>query len=431
MIDKIKNLLESKEKISAWTLTETKSKSTELFLIKDKLDINRATKIHEFSLRVFVDFEENNEKFKGDAKVEISPDDDKDILDNKIEQAIFSASFVKNKWYDLPDAEDGEYLTIKKHNNISDLSDKYDEVFETIFKDYGFESKLNSAELFAIESEKRVITSKGVDVVYPNSVFTFEIVTDNNEHDEKVEIFKDYTLTNIDLEELEKIIRLQLEETDGRAIAKRHDKIDSIRLVLSGEAVEEFLQFYLYQATDSMIYMNMSRVELGKKFIKENSNQSLNFMLNPALESSVFSRPVDDEGKKLSKYPLFEDGLAVNLRTGSRFSHYMNVENKGFVETFEVDGGNKELSDYLNSDYIEILAFSSFLMDPTTGDFGGEFRLAKLVKDGETKYITGGAISENIFDQQDKMYFSKELEIRKNSLAPKAIIFDNIHISGD
>ena len=75
------------------------------------------------------------------------------------------------------------------------------------------------------------------------------------------------------------------------------------------------------------------------------------------------------------------------------------------------------------------LIFSSFLMDPTTGDFGGEFRLAKIVENGKETFITGGAISENVYEIQNEMLFSKELLTYKSSIAPKAIILNNITVS--
>ena len=431
MINKIIDLLNRKKDISAWTLTETRSSSKELFFIKEKLDINRATDIHEYSLRIFVDFEEDGEKYKGDSAILLSSTDSLDEVEEKIDVAIFSSSFVKNKWYDLPENDGKNYIKITKYSNLSDLEDKYDDLYKLLYKDYGFTSKMNSAEIFAIEREKRVLTSKGVDVTYPNSEFTFEIVTDSNSGQEPVEIFRDYSLTNIDLEKIEEIVKAQLEETDGRSKATRNKKIENIRTILVGDAVEEFLSFYVYQASDNMIYNKISKFESGKNFLGEDAKEKLNIRLNPSLESSTFAVPVDPEGKRLEAYTLYEDGVCRDIRSSSRFSHYLGIENKGTVNTFEVEAGDLSLEDYKKEDYIEILAFSSFLMDPVTGDFGGEFRLARYVHDGVEEYITGGAISENIFKRQKEMRFSKEKDFGKLSSIPKAVIFDNVNVSGE
>lgn len=425
MLNRIKAILNSKKNISAWIISESKSSSAELFFVKDSLDMNRATDVHEYALKLFVDFTEENVKYRGDASVLISPADSDTELEQKIERAAFSAGFVKNKWYPLPKNENKKPISVKKYNNIEDLKNNYSKIQNILFKEYPYKSKINSCELFAIEQTKRTVTSEGIDISYPFSEFTFEIVSDNNYGKEPVEIFNDYYLPNIDLERLESIVQKQLAETDGRSQAVDCKKLENIRVLLSGDAVEELLFFYLSQATDKMIYMNISKVKQGEQFV----NNKLNITLDPALPSSLYAKPVDSEGKILEKYSLFENGKAVNLRTSSQFSHYLNLENKGQISTFVVDGGDKTYDELTSGDYIEILTFSSFLMDSTTGDFGGEFRLAKLVQNGKESYVSGGALSENIFKLQDKMMLSKELEKRTYSVSPKAIAFDNVCIA--
>lgn len=425
MLNRIKAILNSKKNISAWIISESKSSSAELFFVKDSLDMNRATDVHEYALKLFVDFTEENVKYRGDASVLISPADSDTELEQKIERAAFSAGFVKNKWYPLPKNENKVPISVKKYNNIEDLKNNYSKIQNILFKEYPYNSKINSCELFAIEQTKRTVTSEGIDISYPFSEFTFEIVSDNNYGEEPVEIFNDYYLPNIDLERLESIVQKQLAETDGRSQAVDCKKLENIRVLLSGDAVEELLFFYLSQATDKMIYMNISKVKQGEQFV----NNKLNITLDPALPSSLYAKPVDSEGKILEKYSLFENGKAVNLRTSSQFSHYLNLENKGQISTFVVDGGDKTYDELTSGDYIEILTFSSFLMDSTTGDFGGEFRLAKLVQNGKESYVSGGALSENIFKLQDKMMLSKELEKRTYSVSPKAIAFDNVCIA--
>lgn len=127
---------------------------------------------------------------------------------------------------------------------------------------------------------------------------------------------------------------------------------------------------------------------------------------------------------------MYKNGVVENLVTNAKYSYYLKVKNMGQSPVFEVSGGDISVEELKSQDYIEVLAFSSFLMDSTTGDFGGEFRLARLVKDGVKSFITGGSISLNVKEVQDSMIFSKELKSRKNSLAPAVIAFDNVTIAG-
>lgn len=429
MIEQMMELLNRKD-ISAWTIAEEKYSSSELFFIKERLDMNRLAQVHEFRVCVYVDFEQASEKYKGDATFLVGISDSKEEIQKKIDDAVFSAEFVKNKWYDLPSNDGVKAPTLKAFENRKELKEKYDEIHQTIYKSYPYSAKVNSCEIFAKEGFCRIITSKGTDITYPHGEFFFELVTDCDEGVESVEIFNDYSLSHIDIAEIEKIVDKQLMETEGRSRAIRNHKLENQRVIISGDAVDDFFFFYVDQASDSWIYQGGSRAKLHEQLLSSDAEEKLNIRINPVLEHSIYAKPVDREGKILSSYTMYESGKVQNLRTSARYSHYMGIENIGLCSTFEMDGGKNPLSEYIQGDYIEILAFSSFLVDPTTGDFGGEFRLAKWVKDGEIHFITGGAISENIFKIQNQMHFSKELQARKYSITPKAIILDNVTVSG-
>lgn len=428
-MERLINILKQNEKITDWIVVNTVSKSNEVFLIKDKVDMNRSCVTNETSVRVFVDFEENGDKFKGDSTVVLNLNDSEDEIKEKIDRTAFAAKFVKNKYYELPEKEDG-YATLKDIKVCEDLTDNFKKVHDVIYKDYGYKSKVNSCEIFAYENHKHVVTSKGVDVEYPSNKFTFEIVTDCNVEDEPVEIFNGYDLTSIDYSKIEEIVDKQLLETEKRSSAVRNEKMENMRVILSNEAVEEFLYYYYDQARDAMIYQQISSAKLGERFFGDNPKVNFNMKINPTLETSINKRPVDSEGKKLVEYDLYKNGVVENLVTNAKYSYYLNVKNMGQSPVFEVSGGDISVEELKSQDYIEVLAFSSFLMDSATGDFGGEFRLARLVKDGVESFITGGSISLNVKEVQDSMIFSKELKSRKNSLAPAVIAFDNVTIAG-
>ncbi len=428
-MEKLINILKQKENITDWIIVNTVSKSNEVFLIKDKVDMNRSCVTDETAVRVFVDFEENGTKFKGESLVGLNVFDDVEDIEKKIDRAAFAAKFVKNKYYELPEKEE-DYASLDAVKVCDDLTNDFKKVHDVIYKDYGYKSRVNSCEIFAVEAKSHIITSKGVDVKYPTNKFTFEIVTDCNIGDEPVEIFNGYDLASIDYSKIEEIVDKQLFETEKRSSAVRNEKIENIRVLLSNEAVEQFLYYYYNQAKDAMIYQNISNAKIGEKFFGENPRVNFNMKINPMLESSINRRPVDAEGKKLSAYSLYKNGVVENLVTSAKFSYYLNVKNMGSSPVFEVEQGDTSVEELKSQDYVEILAFSSFLMDSATGDFGGEFRLARLVKDGKESFITGGSISLNVKDVQDKMIFSKELKARKNSLAPAVIAFDNVTIAG-
>lgn len=432
MLNDILTYIKQESAISDWILTEDHSVSQELFFVRDKLDMNRGTDILEYQLHIYLDFEKDGKACKGDAQVMISPADSPEEIKSKIRNAVFGAGFIQNPSYELPVFKAPENVpSLKAYDNAKDLREKYDEVHEIFFKDYPYRSRVNSCEIFAISGTRRVISSRGCDLSYPTGKFVFELVTDDNSGSEPVEIFRDYEMKHIDLKAIEAIVTRQLSETEGRSRAVKAKTMKNVRMILSGDDVESFLHFYLVQARDASIYQGYSRAKLHEAFLPSDAAQKVNIRMNPFLDFSVAAAPVDDEGCALSPYVLMKDGVVENLRTEARFSSYMGIPNTGKVSCFEVEGGEKSLEEYRKGDYVELMAFSSFVMDPAAGDFGGEFRLAKWKHDGVEEWITGGSLSENIFEVQGRMLFSSECVKRKNSIAPEAIIIDGVTISGE
>lgn len=455
MRETILNILKKKE-LAGWIVTEENLASTELFFVKNKLDQNRLCETTETTVEVFVDFEEAGEdgveRYKGKGEALLSAGDSAEEIETRIDNAIVSARFVKNKWYPMatndaqakvssdalaqPDAGTAAFdaalhagadakstaFDTASPSNTETLKTQYDALYEALFADYGMSSQVNSVELFAVDGTRHVLTSTGTEVTYPVHRFVFELVTDAEGATESVEIFNDYTFGLLDVEQVRDVVKTQLADTEARAAAVKAPKLENINVILRGSAVEDLLSLYVVQASDEAVYSGFSRAKIGERFTGENALQPLNIRMDPSLSHAVDKAPIDEDGVLLHPYDLYRDSVVQNFRTTQQFSSYMNRENIGSPIPFVVEGSDTPYEDFLDEDYLEIYVFSSFVSSPIEGDFGGEYRLAKLVQNGKTTFITGGSLSENLFEAQDRMVFSKECEKRENSLAPKAIL---------
>lgn len=454
MRETILNILKKKE-LAGWIVTEENLASTELFFVKNKLDQNRLCETTETTVEVFVDFEEAGEdgveRYKGKGEALLSAGDSAEEIEARIDNAIVSARFVKNKWYPMAtndvrakapsststpsdtgttastssmasDTVSSMSSDTASPSNTETLKTQYDALYEALFADYGMSSQVNSVELFAVDGTRHVLTSTGTEVTYPVHRFVFELVTDAKGATESVEIFNDYTFGLLDVEQVRDVVKTQLADTEARAAAVKAPKLENINVILRGSAVEDLLSLYVVQASDEAVYSGFSRAKIGERFTGENALQSLNIRMDPGLPHAVGKAPIDQDGVLLHPYDLYRNSVVQNFRTSQQFSSYMNRDNIGSPIPFVVEGSDTPYEDFLDEDYLEIYVFSSFVSSPIEGDFGGEYRLAKLVQNGKTTFITGGSLSENLFEAQDRMVFSKECEKRENSLAPKAIL---------
>ena len=81
--------------------------------------------------------------------------------------------------------------------------------------------------------------------------------------------------------------------------------------------------------------------------------------------------------------------------------------------------------------YLEIIQFSSFVMNPMTGDFGGEIRLAYYYDGKTVTPVTGGSITCNMQDSLSSMYFSRKTRQINNCVVPQTIQVFNVNVAGE
>lgn len=424
-------------KIQDWVVQGKKNDSVELFFVKDQLDMNREALTTEYSIKVYVDQEEGGKKVRGQASCQVGPDDSKEEILAKVNQAALQASFIKNPYFPLPKNDpDQAYQAPKAIPIIQDFKDRYEDCLQAFFAPYKGEARINSLEIFAVEAEVRVLTSMGADYSYPSQDFSFELVTEADGEEDPVEVFRDYHLGSLDLDKVRAIVEAQLEETAGRAQAKPAKAQKGVRVIITGADVEDLCKIPLGRCTAGAIYQKVSNEKKGQALGAQVAGateplETWSLSVQPDLDEVPFARPVDGVGKVLEAYPLVEDGKVVNFTGSCDMTYYLGEDYRGNCSTFTVAPGKESLEAYKKGDYIEILKFSSFIFDPVTGDFGGEFRLARQVQDGKAKYITGGAIAENFFKAQNRIHLSKELASHDYSTTPKAVIIDGVEVTGE
>ena len=149
--------------------------------------------------------------------------------------------------------------------------------------------------------------------------------------------------------------------------------------------------------------------------------------LNITLTSIV---PFSNEGIELKDRVLIEDGVLKTFYGSYKFADYLGVEPVGDYKAVKIKGGKTSEDDMFEENNLKILRFSDFQMDTLTGDFSGEIRLA-LLKCGD-KFIplTGGSLSANIKDVQEKLSLSKELQEDGANEMPSQIKLKNVKIAG-
>jgi len=410
--------------IEEYIITENQLEAVELYFIKKELEMSRKKKLKDYTVRVFKSFSENGTGYKGDATVTIHSSMNEEEIKEIIKTTYFSASFVKNKIYSLPDGFSGEVE--EKENNISKatLEEIAIEVKNSLYKydnlDKGF---INSAEIFIEKSDKRIISSKGTNVSFLKYNVSGEFITQWVENQD-VEIYNHFSYDNLPGEELSLKVKESLITTKYRDKSTEALKSGKYNLILSEDSVSEIIKYYISQSKTAFVYNKYSDFKVGDLL---QGNKVKGDKLNLILTSTV---PVDDNGIRLLDRVLLEDGVLKTLHGNFKFADYLNIPKTGDYNCAILKGGTKGIDEMLQNGDIHIFRFSDFQMDPLTGDFGGEIRLALLKKGDQLIPFTGGSLSANIKELQSDITLSKELYKNDSYTTPKAIKFKGVQISG-
>ncbi|SCG82282.1 hypothetical protein DW1_0673 [Proteiniborus sp. DW1] len=431
MIEKIKEILSNIKGIDGWKLNEKRVESKELFFIKKELDMNRAKDVHHIKLTVYKDFGEDGKKYRGSSTTLLHPTMNDEEITNAIANALYAASFVKNQYYPLVDPKVEIQPTMENKFSREPLSNWMPRLTEEIFKADKYDKGwINSAELFLDKIKHRILNSEGVDVSYETYRGELEFITNWKEYEE-VELYKDILFADYDEKLISESIDEMLKISRDKAIAKPTPVLKDIPVILSGEPVKELFNYYYAQASARLVYEQTSTAKLDRSIQgDEVKGDKVNISLEPYLENSTASAPYDEDGLRLSKVLLYENGVLKRYWGDTRFSHYLGIKPTGNIRNIVVEGGSKTLEEIKDGPYLELKVFSDFQMDTLTGDFAGEIRLG-WYNDGEkTVPVTGGSISGNISDVHKEMYLSKETQKINNFSGPKSIKLFNVSIAG-
>lgn len=411
--------LNAHKDISAWILYENNLSAHELFISGGKVDMLRAKDVTDYAITVYVD----QENTRGDAGFSVFSSESDEILREKISAAVRAAKSVKNPWYPLSEA-------VVDHHGLVDYDSPkiLQTIAETVLGASADDASVNSFEAFVETGIRRITHSGGLDVSYPFFKERIELITEAEGEDDPVEVYDLIDFKDLDGILLNETVREKLEEAALRARSTPTPRMENMRVILSGDNVRAFFRYFVAQANVSMAYRNMASYQVGDRI---HSQDPITLTLRPMMASSASARPYDKDGVKLADTEIIKKGVIRQLHGLLQYSHYVGVEPTGQIGDFEVAPGTMEKIDESCLPYLEVLAFSDFMVDPLTGEFGGEIRLAKYFDGTSVRPVSGGSLSGVISDILPTLRLSSKLQERNGFIGPEFVSFDGTTVMGE
>lgn len=407
-----------------YLIRTTTTTSSEAFFIGQKLDMNRSKEVTHTMLTVYMDSEDG--KFRGSASKEIHPSMNEQEMKESIDSLIYAASFVKNPMFPLvKDVEDEvSYEPIDIHAQLVKLTKAMQAVKAKE------NEKVNSYEIFVNQQKKTIINSQGVHVSYGAVECEIEVVINVNEDGHEIELLKDMKFADKPAEEITQEVEDLFANGHDRLKAKPTKANQDMTVLLTGDDVPQFFDYFLAHTNAQYVFMGMSQAKLGEKITGEEADElTIKGVAN--LEGSNKNMPYDGNGLPVHDVTLFEKGICKSYYGILQHASYINLENPTAINNFTVDAGSVSLEDMKKKPYLEIKDFSAFVLDPVAGNFGGEIRLGYYFDGEKTVPVTGGSLSANFSEVLKSVRLSKETRQMNNCIVPCAIQLKHTSVSGE
>lgn len=420
-------ILDSLQKlgIQDYYINEKITESVECFFIRKKLDLKRLTDVAEYEVAVYHSFEKDGRQMLGSSVTQIYPGMEEEELREALQGAYDAAGFVCNPYYELIGGKKEDFVPADSDLAGMTLEEGLRTMAEALFaSDTEDTVFINSAELFADRTRRRIVNSRGIDVSFETCQVSGEYVVQCTDPQD-VETYHHFLHREADTESLRREVEEALAMTRARAQAVKAPKAGEYRIILSGEHVRTLLSYYVSRAGSGMIYRKYSNYQIGMAVQGENIKGDALTILLKAIE------PYSEEGIPMKDRILLEDGTLQTIHGGVRFARYLGIEPTGTYRSIAVPTGRTAWEDMKKEPYLHIVSFSDFQMDDFSGYFGGEIRLAFFFDGKTVTPVTGGSVNGSIFKVQENLVFSRERYRNGRYEGPFAVSMDGVSVAGE
>jgi len=417
--------------IGEYTICREEYNSVQLFFIKKSLDMKRSENNVIYDVTVFCGFEIDGKPKKGSSQVSLYESMSDPEIDRELSNAYFAAGFVKNPTYELQEAKENTFEVMSSDLNDISLTDAGHIFTKALFEeDTQDDVFLNSAEIFVYERKLNIYNSNGVDAGYVKRYVKGEFVAQCKEPQD-VETYKSFRYDNLDTDALKLKVKNTLNQTKTRALASSAPKAGEYRVIIGENYIRDIFEYYTYRSSASAVYAGYSSFKVGEN-VQSKADEGSEKEITGDKISIVLkaTEPFSYEGTPQKDFTLMDEGVLKRFYGGVRFSRYLDIEPTGNYFYLKVKPGSKTLKELKAEPYLQVLNFSDFQMDPYTGHFGGEIRLA-ILYDGEKEIpVTGGSINGSIMDSQYDLTLSSETQKEENYEGPLAVCFNKVTVAG-
>lgn len=420
--------LRRRSDLLGWTALHRRVRSEQLFAGGKSLDARRAAERDVISIEVLSASEGSEPTMCGAAGASFGPDDDPVPA---VEFAVQAARRTRNPLYDVPAPADFPEIPLADEAIVSDAAAVVEALHARLQKSAAQDrqARLTLAEWFVETEDKHLVNSRGIDVSQTGTEVSLEWIVLAGEGTGRVETVFDLTrrrVADLDVEAEWAEVSRQTVDRHAAAAAPTYDG----PVVLRGHAISTFLNSGVFEtmASGRARFAKISDWEIGKPVLRrEAAGDPLNIWATRLLPFGTHAGRFDDEGIPGQRVVLVRDNRLESFSAGQRYAAYLQVPATGAFGDFELPPGASPAAALVREPHVEVVLWSWFSPNPTTGDFAAEIRLGYVV-DGARRPFSGGLLVGNVLDALADVRWSSETGFFGDYLGPTTARFANLKV---
>ncbi len=432
METRIINLLYGFREITGWTVNVSDSEKDEIYLINSDIESLRRIRQLIYKLTIYVTGEIKGERATGRGSCIILHGITDEDIRRKIEETVFAASLALNPYYSLPESIEQPISIISCDKSISENRSDALEMLKGILAETAANEKdikLASAETFLTLSNRRLITSKGVDYSREVSSILFDMVLLAGAAGSEVETQITREERFLEVLDIRGLVARYSDYTRN-SIAADLPRSGKYNVIFTEESLDSFFDYFQTRLSGEAVYNRISNLKPGDEIIRDAAGDKLTLAYDPGLKTGFGSSAYDSFGTVLKRHTFVKNGICTAIQADKQYSDYLGIPATGSASNLVVDGGAKTFNELLTGGDLIVYRFSDFRPNPVTGGFSGEIRSAAVYDGRKMVPVKGGSVTGMMSQAMKKCFLSKEITQRNNYRGPLYIKVQDLDVEG-
>jgi predicted Zn-dependent protease len=364
----------------------------------------------------------NDGKEMGTAKGSVDPFFD---LDDQLNTLFQNAQLAGNPYFELPEPPKDDYKDAQAADPdiLADLDAAHQVLMSRIDKQTQQLSGVivNSAELFTNKHTQLLMSSKGIRAEKDTTDIYFEVAMEKAPGPNDQEVLKYWHFIGMADATLEACLTSVAQETQLTNSAQLPPSRQSAVVLIDSYAISKLAAALVSQTHGSAEYSQGPHLKAGDTIHageRAPESDTVNIKIDPYEPQMARTSAYTDEGLIAQSSDLIVDNCVTSQIIHSRMSQYLKKPANDISGNIVVSAGTRTKDQLLEKfeEVIEILDFSSLLVNPTSLTWSSEIKLGLLHTKGQaTKVLKGGITSGNVKDNFAAFQFSNQTARRNTT----------------